>query len=183
MVLNLFNGFILTLKAVFRKIAQYLQLRKTLAETQPKIPDKEEIPQKAFSQTTQEQVPVRIPSQITQEQTREEESKYVEPEEQIRGEKGIRRPRKPYKKKPVTEGREAGLKGLRLHDARHTHASLMLKQGTHPKVVQERLGHASIQITLDTYSHVAPGLQEAATIRLDDILNHKAKNEAVEIHY
>ncbi len=59
----------------------------------------------------------------------------------------------------------------------------MLKQGTHPKIVQERLGHASIQITLDTYSHVAPGLQEAAAIRLDDMLNHEAKNEAVEIHY
>ncbi len=44
----------------------------------------------------------------------------------------------------------AGLKGIRLHDARHTHASLMLKQGIHPKIVQERLwGHASIQITLD----------------------------------
>ena len=38
----------------------------------------------------------------------------------------------------------------------------MLKQGVHPKIVQERLGHASIQITLDTYSHVAPGLQQAA---------------------
>jgi len=43
----------------------------------------------------------------------------------------------------------------------------MLKQGTHPKVVQERLGHASIQVTLDIYSHVAPGLQEAAAARFD----------------
>jgi integrase len=49
--------------------------------------------------------------------------------------------------------RRTGLKGVRLHDARHTHASLMLKQGVHPKVVQERLGHSSIQVTLDTYSH------------------------------
>jgi len=64
----------------------------------------------------------------------------------------------------------AGLKGIRLHDARHTHASLMLKQGIHPKIVQERLGHASIQITLDTYSHVAPGLQQAAANRFDDIV-------------
>ena len=54
--------------------------------------------------------------------------------------------------------KRTGLKYIRLHDARHTHASLMLKQGVHPKIVQERLGHASIQITLDTYSHVAPGL-------------------------
>jgi len=63
--------------------------------------------------------------------------------------------------------RRTGIKPIRLHDARHSHASLMLKQGTHPKVVQERLGHASIQITLDTYSHVALGLQEAATARFD----------------
>ena len=66
---------------------------------------------------------------------------------------------------------QAGLKGIRLHDARHSHASLMLKQGVHPKVVSERLGHASIQITLDTYSHVAPGLQEAAAKGFDNILN------------
>jgi integrase len=59
---------------------------------------------------------------------------------------------------------------VRLHDARHTHASLMLKQGIHPKVVQERLGHATISTTLDTYSHVLPGLQEAAASRFDDIL-------------
>ena len=63
-----------------------------------------------------------------------------------------------------------GLKSIRLHDVRHTHASLMLKQGIHPKVVQERLGHASIQITLDTYSHVAPGIQQAAADRFDDIV-------------
>ena len=44
----------------------------------------------------------------------------------------------------------------------------MLKQGIHPKVVQERLGHASIGITLDTYSHVSPGLQEAAAARFDE---------------
>ncbi len=69
--------------------------------------------------------------------------------------------------------RRTGLNGVRLHDARHSHASLMLKQGVHPKIVQERLGHASIQITLDTYSHVAPGLQEAAAKRFDDIVIHK----------
>lgn len=68
-----------------------------------------------------------------------------------------------------------GLKGIRLHDARHTHASLMLKQGIHPKIVQERLGHASIQITLDTYSHVVPGLQQAAANKFDDIVLPKPK--------
>jgi integrase len=71
--------------------------------------------------------------------------------------------------------RRYGLKSIRLHDARHSHASLMLKQGIHPKIVQERLGHSSIQITLDTYSHVAPGMQEAAAVRFDEaikVMNH-----------
>jgi len=65
---------------------------------------------------------------------------------------------------------QAGLSGIRLHDARHTHASFMLKAGTHPKIVQERLGHASIQVTLDTYSHVAPGLQQAAANHFDEVV-------------
>jgi integrase len=46
----------------------------------------------------------------------------------------------------------------------------MLKQGIHPKIVQERLGHSTIAITLDTYSHVAPGLQEAAAKRFDEVI-------------
>jgi integrase len=46
--------------------------------------------------------------------------------------------------------RQNGLAGVRLHDARYIHASLLLKQGIHPKIVQERLGHASIGTTLDT---------------------------------
>ncbi len=66
-----------------------------------------------------------------------------------------------------------GLKMIRLHDVRHTHASLMLKQGIHPKIVQERLGHSSIQITLDTYSHVAPGLQQAAANLFDEAFASK----------
>ena len=61
----------------------------------------------------------------------------------------------------------AGIMGVRLHDLRHTHASLMLAQGVHPKIVSERLGHASITITLDTYSHVLPGLQEAAALAFE----------------
>ncbi len=71
----------------------------------------------------------------------------------------------------------AGVKVIRLHDARHTHASLLLKQGVHPKIVQERLGHASIQITLDTYSHVAPGLQEAAANQFDKIISPSYNNK------
>jgi len=66
--------------------------------------------------------------------------------------------------------RKCGLNGIRLHDARHTHATIMLKQGVHPKIVQERLGHSTISTTLDTYSHVAPGLQQAAAMAFDDIL-------------
>lgn len=79
--------------------------------------------------------------------------------------------------------RHTGLKGIRLHDARHTHASLMLKQGVHPKIVQERLGHASIQITLDTYSHVAPGLQEAAAAGFDKMVLPRREKVAVENLY
>ena len=66
--------------------------------------------------------------------------------------------------------RRAGLPHMRLHDLRHTHATLMLKAGVHPKIVQERLGHANIGITLDLYSHVVPELQEAAAERFDKIL-------------
>jgi integrase len=66
----------------------------------------------------------------------------------------------------ITE--KAGLKHIRFHDARHSHASLMLKLGVHPKIVQERLGHSSIQITLDTYSHVTPGMQQAAAKAFDN---------------
>ena len=73
-----------------------------------------------------------------------------------------------------------GLEGVRLHDARHSHASLMLKAGIHPKIVQERLGHSNIQITLDTYSHVAPGLQEAAAVRFDELVNPSRQKEAAE---
>ncbi len=54
------------------------------------------------------------------------------------------------------------LKGVRLHDLRHAHATILLEQGVHPKIVQERLGHSSVSTTLDIYSHVVPGLQEAA---------------------
>ena len=57
--------------------------------------------------------------------------------------------------------REAKLKYIRLHNLRHTHTTLILKAGVHPKIVSEKLGHANIGITLDIYSHL-PGMQEAA---------------------
>jgi len=56
--------------------------------------------------------------------------------------------------------RKTGLNGVRLHDLRHFHATLMLQQGTNPKIVQERRGQSSSAITMDTYSHVVPGLPE-----------------------
>ena len=55
-----------------------------------------------------------------------------------------------------------GLPAIRLHDLRHGWATLALQAGVHPKVVQERLGHANIGITLDTYSHVVAGLHDDA---------------------
>ena len=63
----------------------------------------------------------------------------------------------------------AGLPKIRFHSLRHTHASMLLSAGTHPKVVQERLGHSSISITLDTYSHVMEGLGREAANKLDDL--------------
>jgi len=68
----------------------------------------------------------------------------------------------------------AGLSHIRFHDLRHTHATLMLKAGVHPKIVQERLGHGSIALTLDTYSHVVGGLQEAAAQHFDEIFDTEA---------
>ena len=59
----------------------------------------------------------------------------------------------------------AGFPGLRFHDLRHTHASLMLSEGVHLKVVSERLGHSSVAITGDIYSHVLPSVQREAVER------------------
>ena len=64
----------------------------------------------------------------------------------------------------------AGLPDVRFHDLRHTAATLMLQQGVHPKVVQERLGHSDISMTLNTYSHVLPGMQDEAAGKLDELL-------------
>jgi integrase len=58
--------------------------------------------------------------------------------------------------------KRAMLPPIRLHDLRHTHATLALRAGIHPKVVSDRLGHATVSITLDTYSHAIPAMQEEA---------------------
>jgi len=55
----------------------------------------------------------------------------------------------------------------------------MLKQGIHPKIVQERLGHSTISVTLDIYSHVVPGLQQAAANRFDEAMG-TGYNEAAK---
>lgn len=65
---------------------------------------------------------------------------------------------------------QAGLERVRLYDLRHTTATLLMFAGQHPKVVQERLGHASISITLDTYTHLLPQMQKEATEKMSEIL-------------
>ena len=66
--------------------------------------------------------------------------------------------------------KETGAPALTLHELRHTHASLLLRAGVHPKIVQERLGHATITITMDTYSHLMPSAQAEAAASLDSLL-------------
>ncbi len=58
--------------------------------------------------------------------------------------------------------RDTGLPRIRLHDLRHTFATLALQSGAHPKVVSDRLGHSTISFTLDVYSHSIPSMQEEA---------------------
>ena len=62
---------------------------------------------------------------------------------------------------------------IRFHDLRHTSASLLLSAGVHPKVVQERLGHSQIGITLDIYSHVLPTMGLEAAAKLETMLKPK----------
>lgn len=66
--------------------------------------------------------------------------------------------------------KKAELPDIRFHDLRHTSATLLLSMGEHPKVVQERLGHATISVTMNTYSHVLPDLQRDAAAKFDRLL-------------
>ena len=59
---------------------------------------------------------------------------------------------------------------IRFHDLRHTHATLALQAGIHPKIVSERLGHADIALTLNTYSHAIPALEETAAAVVADLV-------------
>lgn len=63
----------------------------------------------------------------------------------------------------------AKLPKIRFHDLRHTHATLLLLKGVHSKIVQERLGHSTISITIDTYSHVLPSMQEEVSQKLNQM--------------
>jgi integrase len=67
--------------------------------------------------------------------------------------------------------KRAGLPEIRFHDLRHTCATLLLSKNVNPKVVSEMLGHASIAITLDSYSHVLPDMQDSAATAMDSVLS------------
>ncbi|SDF64947.1 tyrosine-type recombinase/integrase [Sporolituus thermophilus] len=73
---------------------------------------------------------------------------------------------KVYKSMLDKAGMPKGKDGFCFHDMRHTHATLLLKKGVNVKVVSERLGHASVKVTLDTYSHVLPDMQEQVLEKL-----------------
>lgn len=66
---------------------------------------------------------------------------------------------------PATEA--AGVSPLRYHDLRHSHVALLMAQGKHPKLIADRLGHASPVVTMTVYSHLFPGLDEEAADRLE----------------
>lgn len=70
--------------------------------------------------------------------------------------------------------------GVRLHDLRHTHATMLLQQNIHPKVVSERLGHATVGLTLDTYSHVLEGMDREAANCIDGLLSLPTPTAAVD---
>ena len=83
--------------------------------------------------------------------------------------------------KPIAK--KAGLpKRLRLYDLRHTHATLLLMAGVHPKIVSERLGHSTITLTMDTYSHVLPGMQEESAQKLDALLFNADENSVEPVY-
>ena len=67
--------------------------------------------------------------------------------------------------------RGSGLPHLTFHGLRHAHATLALTAGINPKVVSERLGHSTIAVTMDIYSHVLPGMQEEAALAVEQLLN------------
>ena len=75
---------------------------------------------------------------------------------------------------------KAGVPRLRFHDLRHTHATHMLASGVHPKIASERLGHSTIGITLDLYSHAVEGMQETAVALIDDAMAKALQKRTTE---
>jgi integrase len=73
--------------------------------------------------------------------------------------------------------KKAGLPGIRLYDLRHTCATLLLLAEENPKVVSERLGHSTITLTMDTYSHVLPTMQQRAAEKMNLILGRKPQDD------
>ncbi|RCX22997.1 phage integrase family protein [Fontibacillus phaseoli] len=72
-----------------------------------------------------------------------------------------------------------GLPKIRFHATRHTHATLLLLQGVNPKIVSERLGHADVRISLDTYSHLLPSMQKETAIMFGKMLFEEEVEEVV----
>lgn len=76
--------------------------------------------------------------------------------------------------------KKAHVPHIRFHDLRHTHATILLRNDENVKVVSERLGHASVSITLDTYHHVLPSMQRQAAKRIDDAYFGTSRNPKSE---
>jgi integrase len=79
--------------------------------------------------------------------------------------------------------RRHGLQRIRLHDLRHSHATHMLTAGVHPKIAQERLGHSSVSVTIDLYSHVLPGMQAEAVSRVDAAMKDALDRRAAKMKW
>ena len=81
--------------------------------------------------------------------------------------------------RPILE--KAKLPQIRLYDLRHTHATLLLIAEENPKIVAERLGHSSVVLTLDTYSHVLPAMQKKAVEKLDKMLYQNESENVIPL--
>jgi integrase len=68
--------------------------------------------------------------------------------------------------------KDAGLPDVRFHDLRHSAATILLSMDVHPKVVQEILGYSQISMTMDTYFHVLPDMQQEAMDKMNDLFRH-----------
>jgi integrase len=76
--------------------------------------------------------------------------------------------------------KKAKLPQIRFHDMRHTHATILLLQGENPKIVSERLGHADVRITLDTYSHILPNMQKETAKKLGKLIYSESLDDEDE---